>query len=239
MDNNYLYKFSSQKRSSGSDSGNCVFTFNPKLEAGLYKLHHALFFNSFFNVNDTNNKIYFQEDNGAILTATLTNGYYNSSNIATNVHDSLTTYGTRNYVVTLNTGVNKLTITPNTGTIKFWFGTYTSNSAKNILGFIGDTVSASSLTSDVPINLTDTLSYNIRLEGNGIQNFIQDNSSNFYSFSIPVVGNSLELFHYEPLHNQYVKLSNPLSDIRVRVINEDGDQMTLYNEYYFVLQKIF
>ena len=71
-------------------------------------------------------------------------------------------------------------------TVKFWFDTYTENTAKQILGFIGDTVSASSLTSDIPIDLTDTLSLNVRIEGHGIENYLQDNNSNFYSFTVPI-----------------------------------------------------
>ena len=218
--------------------GNCIYSFNPKIDAGVYKLHHALFFNSFYNINETNNKIYFSESAGPVLTATLQNGYYDSSTIAANIDTQMQAVAVNTYTVTLSTTTNKLTITPNTGTLKFWFGTYTDNSAKNVLGFIGDTASSSSLTSDNPINLTDTLSLNVRLEGHGIQNYLQDNSSNFYSFSIPVSSNSKELVLYEPLHPQFVKLENPLSDIRVRVLNEDGDSMLLYNDFYFVLERV-
>ena len=235
--NKYLYKFSSQKRSSGSDPGNAIFTFNPKTDAGVYKLHHALFFNSFYNINETNNRIYFSENDGPVLTATLENGYYDSSTIVTNIHTQMELVGAHNYVITLSSTTNKLTFVPNTGTFRFLFGSYTYNSSKNILGFTADTVTSSSLTSDIPINLTHTLSLNVRLEGHGIQNYLQDNSSNFYSFSIPVSSNSKELVLYEPLHPQFIKLENSLSDIRVRVLNEDNDQVTLYNDYYFVLQK--
>ena len=233
-----LYKFSSQKRSSGDDPANCIYTFNPKIEAGLYKLHHSLFINSFYNINDTNNKIYFQESGGPVITATLQNGYYNNSTIVTNIHTQMEAVGSHNYTITLSSTTNKLTFVPNTGTVKFLFYTYNQNTAKNILGFIGNSDDLSSVTGDLPINLTDTLSYNIRLEGNGIQNYIQDSSSNFYSFSVPILSNSLELFHYEGINNQYVKFENGLSDIRVKILNEDGDSMLIYNDYYFVLQKI-
>ncbi len=233
----YLYKFSSQSRSYGADPGDCIFTFNTKIDPGFYKLHHSLFFNSFYNVNNTNNKIYFQENSGSILIATLENGYYNTSNIVSNIHTQLEAIGTHNYTVTLSSTTNKLTIVPNTGTVKFWFATYTENSAKDILGFTGDTISASSLTSDIPIDLTDTLSLNVRIEGNGIENFLQDNNANFYSFTVPIISNSLELNYYEPTHPQYIKINNPIRDIRVRILNEDNEQIVMHNEYYFVLQK--
>jgi hypothetical protein len=233
-----LYKFSSAKRSNGDDPANCVYTFNPKIENGLYKLHHSVFINSFYNINDTNNKIYFQESGGPLIIATLQNGYYNNSTIVTNIHTQMELVGNHNYTITLSPTTNKLTFVPNTGTLKFLFYNYTENSAKHILGFIGNSDDSSSITGDLPINLTDTLSYNIRLECNGIQNFIQDSSSNFYSFSVPILSNSLELTYHEPFNNQYVKFENPISDIRVKILNEESEQMTLYNDYYFVIQKV-
>ena len=81
------------------------------------------------------------------------------------------------------------------------------------------------------------MSLNVRIEGHGIENYLQDNNSNFYSFTVPITSNSLEFNYYEPQHPQYIKINNPIRDVKVRIFNEDGDLMTLHNEYYFVLQK--
>jgi hypothetical protein len=236
------YKISSVKRTSGT-IGNFVCNFsNTPIEPGTYALVSGVFGNSFFNVNDYNNKIYFKEGS-TNLTATLTNGFYNSTNFPANVKSALETISTSSgasltYTVTVNSTTNKLVITPSSGNIQILMGTNTLNSAKYLTGFTVDTSSLSSLTGDSPINLTDSYSYNIRIDAHGVKNLLYDNNNNFYSFSVPILSNSLDVFTYEPQIAFCIQFENRVNQLRVTILNEDGDQMELLNDYYFILAKV-
>ena len=237
-------KISSLKRTSGSPS-NFVCQFTSPLDSGVYKLVSATMSNSYYNINDNNNKIYFSENGGATLTATLTNGFYNSSNIASNIENALDTTSASvglnfNYTVSLNSITNKLTIGVGGGhTCSFKFASNTNSSADRILGFFNeDTQSLSSLTSTQPINLVDTLSYNISLQGQNVSSNIQDNSNTIYSFAIPINGNSLEIFNYEPIHNLTVNFNNPVYNMRIQVFDEKGSEISLFHDWYMILQKM-
>ena len=235
-------KISSVKRISG-DSSNFIANFsNSPLEKGKYYLFSGVFGNSFFNVNNYNNKIYFKEGS-TDLTATLTTGFYNSTNILPNIKSALETISLASgagltYTCTLNSTTNKITITVSSGTFQMLMGTNTVNSAKYLIGYTNDTTSQTVLTADYPLNLTDGYSYNIRIDGHGVKNNLRDNNNNFYSFSIPILSNSLDVFLYEPVNAPIIEFENRISQLRVSVWNEDGDQIQLLHDYYFILAKV-
>jgi len=236
------YKISSVKRTTGTISNFICDFSNAPIQEGTYALINGMFSNTFYNINDFNNKIYFKE--GVVsLTATLTNGYYNSSTILSNIKLALEAISVSGgasltYTVSLSPTTNRLTISVSSGNIQMLMATNTLNSSKFIIGFTTDSSVASSLTGDSSINLTDTYSYNIRLEGHGIQNMLVDNASNFYSFSIPVPANSLDVFLYEPVNCQIVRFDNRISQFRVLIKNEDNDDCVLQNDFYFILARL-
>lgn len=235
-------KISSVKRTTGNISNFIANFSNNPIEPGRYALVSAIFGNTFFNVNDYNNNIYFKEGS-TFLTGYLTNGFYNSTNFATNVKSALETASLGSgaglsYAVSINSTTNKLIISPSSGTIQMLMGSNTSNSCKFLTGFTVDTTSQSTLISDSPINLTDSYSYNIRLDCYGVKNLLQDNNNNFYSFSIPILSNSLDVFAYEPNHYFFIEFENRVSQLRVTILNEEGDPLELLSDYYFILAKM-
>lgn len=235
-------KISSVKRTNGS-IGNFIANFsNNPIEPGKYALVSGCFGNTFFNVNDYNNRIYFKEGSTSLI-AYLTNGFYNSTNFPVNVKSALETASLAGgagltYAVTINTVTNKLGITPSSSTIQMLMGTNTLNSAKYLTGFTVDTTSQSFLIADSPINLTNSYSYNLRLDAHGVKNLLQDNNNNFYSFSVPILSNSLDVFAYEPNFPPCVEFENRVSQLRVSILNEDGDPVELLNDYYFILARL-
>lgn len=235
------YKISSVKRTSGSISNFVCDFSNSPIQPGNYALVSGMFSNTFHNVNDFNNKIYFKEGTVS-LTATLTNGFYNSSTILANIKASLEAISVSGgasltYTVSSSSFTNSLTISVSSGNIQYLKSTNKLNSANYLIGFTTDTSATTSLTGDLTINLTDTYSYNVRLEGQGIQNMLVDNASNFYLFSIPIPSNSLNVFLYEPISPPIIQFENRLSQFIVTVKNEDGDDMTFFNDFYFILAK--
>ena len=235
-------KISSVKRVHG-DSSNFIADFsNSPIEKGQYFLFSSVFGNSFYNINDYNNKIYFKEGSTS-LTATLTNGFYNSTNIISNIKSAMETISLAlgaglTYTCSLNSTTNKITILVSSGTFQMLMGSNIINSARYLLGFTTDTTAQSVLTGDVPINLTDSPSYNLRIDAHGIKNNLRDNNNNFYSFSVPILSNSLDVFLYEPVNAPIIEFENRASQLRISVYNEDGDPVVLLHDYYFILSKV-
>jgi hypothetical protein len=153
---------------------------------------------------------------------------------------SLSAGSSVNYTVTLNTNTNKLTISASGGnSFAFKFASNTNLSADRILGFpLTDTTTASSQISTTPINLVDTLSYNILLNGQNVSSQIRDNSNTIYTFSIPINSNSLGIFTYEPIHNITVNFHNPVYNMLVNVRNEKDNEITLFHDWIIILEKM-
>src|SRR5437762_13538216 len=69
---------------------------------GIYKILEFYLTNSLYNVNSNNNKVYFNESS-VLKTATLTNGYYSSSELATQLQTAMNLAGGNTYTITLDT----------------------------------------------------------------------------------------------------------------------------------------
>ena len=157
-----LYKISSIKRNTGSVN-DFTLQYSPPLPEGLYRLRQAVIPNSVLIVNNTNNKIYFEENGGSILTATMTNGDYTTTTLATQIGTAMTAISAsaglvRTYTATFSTITNLFTVTVGTSSFKMLMATYTSNSASIITGFnTDDTSFASSQVGDSVVNLTNNV----------------------------------------------------------------------------------
>lgn len=146
--------------------------------------------NSEYLINNNNNTIYFQETIGTTLSAQITNGnYISGSDIATELQNTMNTYGNSSYSVTYSTSTSKFTISSDrTGgagifILKFQdtpeiFGTYETrskyllNSLGPILGFSNlDLSDASSHTSQNKSNLNSDRSIYIYVNPNSKSSF--------------------------------------------------------------------
>lgn len=234
-------KISSVKRTSGTISNFIADFSNGPIESGTYSLVSGVFTNSFYNVNNYNNKIYFKE-NSTELVAILTNGFYNSTNIIANIKDALENASLLNgssltYTVTINSITNKMSITVTTGNNVQILINNKQNTSKYLIGFLQDSISSNSVTGDSPINLTVSNSFNIRIDGHGVKNSLRDNSNNFYSFSVPIMADSLQMFFYESNFPPKITFENRINQIRVSIFDEENNPVELQNEYYFILNK--
>lgn len=119
-----------------------------------------------YNVNATNNKIYFIEDVGAAATATITPGNYTTATITAAIKSALdaASPNVRTYTVTYSATTWGFVIAVSAGTFRFLFATgvggSVANSAYQVLGFAAaDGVLAASQTSTgvAKLNYTDCL----------------------------------------------------------------------------------
>lgn len=241
------YKISSIKRSSGSIN-DFYMDFNSPIQQGVYKLKQFVIPNTINIVNDTNNKIYFQENGSAsILTATLSpNGYYDTTTLASLIGTSMTNISTssglaHNYSATYSSVSNKFTISVSGGnSFKFFMSSYTTNSASVLIGVNTDTSAFSgSIVADNVCNLTNNIySLNINIQSTNILNRIINNVGSYYSFSVPINSGFGDVLCYEPLVDYELTVENATRLVRVSIRDDNENLIPLQNDYYFILERM-
>ena len=204
---------------------------------GKYKLQSFSFTNNMYNVNDTNNKIYINE-NGDNLTATLTNGYYDINDLKTHLSTVLNSTMSGTVTITLNSNTNKYTIA-NTLNYYFTFGSNTLNSARKLIGFNAvDGTNATSHTSDVVVDLNPCREFFINIVENDYKNIYGQNyfNSSLFINGIAGFGETMRYINDDNF-NQYITLKNTKSMcVEFHDLNEN--EIDLNSDYSIVLQKI-
>lgn len=191
---------SADRTSSSASSSNFQIQLPVPLK-DKYLLIYSLIPNSLYNVDSTNNVIYWRE-NSTNKTGTVTPGTYTYSSITTAIKSAMDTgSGVQTFTVTFSSTTNKLTVVASVSAIIFQFGTFTTNSARKVMGY--NAVDSSSSLTQVSPNIIDlslpiSLGINIRessqssfwATGSGLQ------SASFY---IPFITGSGQ---YQSLNTQ-------------------------------------
>ena len=219
--------------------------FTSPISQGFYKLKSINIPNSFYNINPNNTNIYFSENNSStIITAQIAPyGFYDSNSLTTSIKSALDNaslvYGSnKTYNVSLNSITNKFTISCNTGTFAFRFGSKNTNSASTIIGINNNTSFLSNITADNAFNLNNVLSFNIQFNDYSIDNLLIEPSSGFfYSFSVPITVNSNEIQTTEFLQDYYVTLNNNTRNLNVKILDDNANPIYLQNDWYMLLEK--
>jgi hypothetical protein len=151
MRNQQKYFISSRSRVSGTSS-DFIYSMNfagQKVKG--FKISNVTIPFKFYPINSTNNIIYFTE--GATpATATINPGTYTPTSLATHVQAIMTAASptVSTYTVTYNSISDQFSLAISAGTFQFTFGTNTSSSANEILGFSQqDTSARSTQTSNI------------------------------------------------------------------------------------------
>lgn len=228
-----LLKLRSEQRDSGSIYDFRINRLSQKL-CGKYHVRNFYAANTFWNVNSTNNVIYFND--GSAKTATITPGFYTASTLVTAVAAALNVVGT-GFSCTLSSLTSAVTISNATPFILSW-GTFTTNSAGEILGFSSvDAPAATAQTAPHPVNLDMVQSYNFIIDGctSGI---VDMKSGNGYTFSLPITEDSLSVEHYVPIRCEHVAfvVSEQLSSLHVRVVDDNNKPIQLQHDYYLIIE---
>ncbi|MDR3478841.1 MAG: hypothetical protein P4M14_12525 [Gammaproteobacteria bacterium] len=148
----------------------CVIPSNEVL-SGTYSLKSITLPVTYYNVNNTNNTIYWTDTGGA-CTCQIPIGFYNTySTFASAVATAMTANGVGTVTCTASSLTNCLTVA-NTVAFQFTFGTNTRNSAATLMGFNGDSpTSVATQVASTLIDLATALSYNFLISEavNGIK----------------------------------------------------------------------
>lgn len=233
------YLLSSTDRTTTSTS-ECDFTvkFDTPLPQGTYKLSYTFLPHGRYNINDTNNKIYFND--GSSIVGTIANGMYTNTTLPAAVKSAMDTAsaasGSQTYTITISSTTHLMTIA-STGNYALEFGSNTTNSASSTLGFAdSDTSSTTTHTGTKLVNLNKdnfysiVVNYNSGVEQSGL-------TTSNYTFVLPVNADPLSTITYnaESSFQQYLELPIQTRDFRVVLRDEAGNVVDNNGVNWFLL----
>ena len=203
---------------------------------GKYKLIGFVCNNDIYNVNDNNNKVYVNESGD--LTATLTNGYYDSTDFVSMLETQLNSVCSGTITCALDSNTHKLTIS-NTNNFYFTFATNTDNSARFLMGFNAtDGTNQMTQTSDNCIDLNPYKDIFINISENDDRDI---EGVNYFNTSLIINGdgNFGEIMRYIPKDNfdQYMKLSRQTKYITIKIHDSNNNDINLNSEYSIIFEK--
>lgn len=215
-----------------------------KNEKAYICVKNAVIPNSFYNVNNTNNKLNFILDNDT-FSVTIPNGNYNINTFRTQLYDLLfnLNYGQGNnnhnhWTITYIPKLNKMVYTHQFHNFTF----LNSSSCFELMGFKNgyDYTSVNlSLTSTICCNMFTVKNIYVSSD-NFILNNIDSNNhgrSNIIC-SIPVQGSSGSFLFYEDNQRHLVHNVNNLTNFKLKLTDEDGDLIDFNDVHYSLTLEI-
>ena len=179
--------------------------------------------NMVYPINSNNNKIYWKEDGGAVITSTLTENNYSGMEMATELQTQLNadTGIARVYTVTYDSQSKKLNI--NTGilpnTIEFVDG---NNNAYAELGFNSSAGSANQYTGAYPVYLSGTQYIDIQADIT-TNNYSSNGKTNILE-RIPLTANFGSIITYQNASDDYIDLNeDSINTLEIRVLDDKGN----------------
>ena len=204
---------------------------------GKYQLLSFSFTNNLYNVNENNNKIYLNE-NGIDLVATLEEGFNDMNDLKTNISTALNAVCDGVITLSYDSTTNKFTISNDTHSFYFTWGTNTTNSARILLGFDQtDGTNATSHISDNPADLNTYKNIFIDISDNNKKNVQGVNYFNA-SFILNASSSFGEIFRYinDDNFDQYAYFKNT-KNLEVSCHDDNGNTITLNSNYCMILKK--
>lgn len=219
-----------------NNSSNNKYKLDESIE-GKWKLLSFAFTNNIYNVNDSNNKIYFNE-NGIDREAQLTNGYNDAQDLKSNLTEALNNVSIGTITVEYDDKCGKYTIN-DTLPIRFTFGTNTTNTAHKLMGFdaVDGTPLVSTQTSDNAIDLNTYKEIFVNIEENDDREII---GVNYFNSSLFIYGSGgtgeLVRYNYQDFTQQYMKFRRTKT-LTVRIHDLNNNDIDLNSEYSIILEK--
>lgn len=230
-------KIDSSNRLNRATTGSGQFvipSMSQSLEKGVYRLKQAYIPNSNYNVNVTNNRIPFTES-GVDKVAVLSPGFYTQFDLLDAIGTSMTAAsGSATFSVSESLLPRRITIISSVA-FQLNFGTSSSNSAAEIIGFANtDRPSSTVHTAENVSNLAELSSYNIVIRGT--RSSFRNTSGNSFTFCIPITDNSLGITIYEPTAHfpQTVEFSSLIQTLDISVVDENSNVIELAADWFMI-----
>jgi len=158
------------------------------MELAFLTMDHAV-----YPINDNHDKLYVEEAGPLVHTVTLPHGYYTPTNMANELQTQLNAVSASTFGVTYDSITHKFIIGSTAAFSIYATGTHTIAAA---LGFVTDTASAVSTTSQYPINLEGTRYVNVF--SNLPTTTITVNNKKHLLAHVPMPGGFGNTIYYEP-----------------------------------------
>ena len=218
-----------------TDPSDCIIPSNMLLR-GVYQLRAISLPLTYHNVNSYNNVIYFTDAGGA-HTCQMAPGYYSSFvSLAAEVAQVMSAAGAGTVTCSINARTNVLTVI-NTVPFSFTFGSNTSNSAAQLLGFAGNSATATVQTGQNTMSLNSTSCYNVMIDDT-MMNVTSLNGQRC-TFKIPAVFSTPSVMYYQPSQEFPISIDfQATKSLHVRILDDQYRPLTNMSlDWYMMLQK--
>ncbi len=171
-----------------------------------------------YPVHTLNNQVFFAENGGGLLTATIPPNNYTGTQFAAELQTQLIAVGALDYTVTFDSQSKLLTIVadilPNT--VQFFTGQRTA--MDEIAGFLLNTADLNVLLADFPIRLDGTRFVDISTD---ISNMNWSSSGGSIMARIPLSVPFGNIVFYEPVTDDFIQLTErDISNVSIRLLDD-------------------
>ena len=224
------FQFNTVFRNSSSTLSSPSFIVPQTFTAKAFKVKNCLIPLSIYSIGTRNNKIYFREQSSdaTLRTASLTNGYYNSSNILTEIKSKLDSTGTQSYTVVYSELTNKITITASAN-FKFESG---NSHCLYELGLESNTSYSTSQLAVNQLDLSGLKAISIVSNIDGIK--IVNNQFKVLT-SIFLEEDSLAISTYEDNSADYISINQNINELTFRLVDERNREITVDKDFVLTI----
>ena len=219
-----------------SKATNNVFKLDKPI-SGTWKLLSFQMTNNLFNVDDTNNTLYINE-NGIDRVITLTNGFYDINSLQTELTTAINNIASGTFTITSNSNTRQYTFV-STSNFGFTFGSNTNSSARKLIG-MNETDDSQALThtSDIPIDLNKHKNLFIRISEDENTDVF---SLSFFDTSLAINGTGsfgdMYRFDSDDNYNQYVRFRDT-KKLEFKFHDIDNNVLDLNSDYVILFEKM-
>ncbi len=242
------YILDSRQRTGGSSVP--VATYNltalgSPVEAGTYEMLSFNSRNNVYNVDDSNDEIYFDEGAAELGPVLLPHGYYTTeAALAAAAKIVMDVASGTTYTIAHNALTNLYTFTPAAGTFAFNWGTNSAQPIANLLfGFDAvDGVLAATQVSTTGADLDPHSNLLVDITEDALKNVTLVDGTE-HSLIVPLnvpYGSEMEAMKNETF-NQTVQFVNDMNQLTVTLLTEDGVALPVLNaaQYELVIRRLF
>ena len=241
--NNVSYLIDSRLRSTGTvQSGNYNFINAGGVGGGTYELLSFQMANNLYNVDTTNQNIFWDEGGGD-LTAVIPVGNYTAATLAVTMKVVMDIASGSTFTIAHGADTGLYTFTIAATTFRFKYLTNTTDVARTVTGFNAlDGVLAVSQVSDVPIDLNLRKNILIDVAQDSTQNVTLLSGAEF-TFTVPLDDTSSfgSLVSYEKAEGyaQRMTLAANMNSLDIALFHGDGAVLTNTAEYKLLIRRLF
>ncbi len=249
---NTIYVLDSRDRAAGSTVSVAVYNLaggtGSAVQAGTYELLSFNSRNNVYNVDDSNDEIYYKEDAGAELGPVLIpHGYYSTfALLSTAVKTTMEAGGAGTYTISHNVLTNLYTVAVAGGatTVQLTWGANSAQPIANLLlGYsASDTADAASLLGDNGADLDPHSNLLVTIDQDGLRNVTLVPGTEF-SLVVPLdapYGEELNGFRNTSF-DQSIQFASAMNQLTVRLFTEDGVVLPEINsaQYELIIRRLF